>query len=383
MKKIALFMLLSMIFFSGYAQKSTDDLLKKLVEKQVLTQAEADSIYNPPTVKEQKSSISQSLDKVRDLYPNTPYVKLGGYSLFWHRYNDTKEIKHDVNARVIFFNMSGKLTNDISYFILADVVNPLVYELYADWKACNALTFRVGQAKIPFSIENGISLTNLETAVNTRSISALVGMADDVQFLQNGRNNTGRDVGVQAIGSLPLGTQKDFFQYAFGAFQGTGLITSEKDNSKDFSSMLLVQPVKGFRIGGGAYFGEATYRKVGEETPNHHTRNRWVASTDYVSDRFYGRAEWLHGNDGGIKKEGLYGTGLYYIVPQKFNVMAKVDYYNQNKSTNNEVMDYTAGVNYYFFKQCRVALNYTYSDYSAKWNQKNSNQVTTQLQVVF
>lgn len=383
MKRMCFFILLSMICTVINAQNSNNDLLKKLVEKQVLTQSEADTLAVSISKDEKDNSIGQSLEKIKNFYANTPYVKLGGYSLFWYRYNDTNGIKHDANARVIFLSMTGKLTDQISYFILADIVNPLVYELYADWKLNDALTFRAGQTKIPFSLENWMSLTILETALNTRSISSLVGMSGDVQQLQNGRNNTGRDVGIQAMGALPIGGMKDAVQYAFGVFQGSGIITSEKDNSKDFSGMLLFQPLQGFRVGGGAYFGEATYCKPDELSPSAHVRNRWVASTDYISDRFYGRAEWLYGNDGGIKKEGLYGMGQFYVLPKKLNVLAKVDYFNQDKVNNNEVIDYTAGINYYFYNQCRIGVNYTYSDYSVKWNAKNSNQLIAQLQIVF
>lgn len=172
-------------------------------------------------------------------------------------------------------------------------------------------------------------------------------------------------------------------QYAIGIFQGTGVSTSAKNNNKDFAGTLMLQPLKGFRLGGGAYFGKATYMQGTDIVASDHVRNRWIASADYTSDRFAGRAEWLRGNDGGVQKEGLYGMALYYLMPKKLNALAKVDYYNRNKDVNSEVIDYTFGINYYFYSQCRIQVNYTYSDYSKQWNADNSNSVMAQLQIAF
>lgn len=129
--------------------------------------------------------------------------------------------------------------------------------------------------------------------------------------------------------------------------------------------------------------GEATYIKVGETEGSDHVRNRWYLSTDYKSDRFNARAEWINANDGGIDKEGLYGLASYYITPKKLQALGKVDYYNKNKSINSEAIDYTLGINYYIYNQCRIQLNYTYSDYNSTWGTKDSNTVLAQLQIGF
>ena len=147
--------------------------------------------------------------------------------------------------------------------------------------------------------------------------------------------------------------------------------------------MLLLQPVQGLRVGGGVYFGQASYARAGETVTSDHVRDRWYVSADYKSERFNARAEWINGNDGGIEKEGVYAMGLYYLVPKKLNTLLKADYYNRNKDINSEVIDYTVGINYYFYPQCRVQLNYTYSDYSNKWDAQNSNVVIAQLQIAF
>lgn len=366
------------------AQNANDELLKKLVEKQVLTQQEADELRAEPKQAEQKNTLEQKAHNVLDFFNNTPYVKVGGYGLLMYRYKNTQLHKHDFQARCVFVSVSGQLTKNIGYYFLSELVHPEIYEFYGKWTPANELGFRIGQFKTPLSIENQISLINLETISNTRSVSSLIGMAEDVHKFQNQKNNSGRDAGIMAEGKLFQSNNHELVQYAVGLFQGTGMNTSENNSTKDIAFNVMLRPVKNFRIGGGAYWGEAHYEDEKNNKPlGDHVRNRWIISSDYTSDRFYARAEWINGSDGLIDKEGLYGVGKYYILPQKFSVVGKVDYFNKDKDKNKEVMDYTIGLDYYFYKQCRVHLNYTYSDYSHKWGDKNTHAVLGQMQFVF
>lgn len=370
-----------------YAQDSNNELLKKLVEKNVLTQSEADSLRQKPVQKEGNPSFSQTVDKVREAF-NTPYMRFGGYGLFMYKYNDLAETKHSLDARVIFLSMRGEITKNFKYFILAEFVKPMPYEFWGEWSPANEFNLRLGQMKTPLSLENQMSLTDIEAVLNTRSVSSLIGMTGDVQQEQNGKNNSGRDVGIMAHGNLFNMQTHDLLEYRIGVYQGTGINTSENNNSKDFAANIMLQPVKGFRIGGGAYFGEAKYLRPAymnsdDTEESNHVRNRWIVNSDYRSERLYARAEWIKANDGGISKEGLHGIGLYYFIPKKLNGFAKVDYLNQNKDTNNELIEYTLGVNYHFYGPCRFQLNYVYSDYSKSWGERSSNTVLGQMQIVF
>lgn len=364
------------------AQDSNEGLLRKLVDKNILTQAEADSLRTESDKGKAEKSINNVTDKIRHAF-NTPYMRFGGYGLFMYKYSDVSDVKHSAEARVIFLSVTGELTRSLKYFILTEFVNPKVYEFYGEWTPAEQFNLRLGQSKIPLSLENQMSLTAIEAILNTRSISALIGMRDGVMWLQNGINNTGRDIGMKAYGGLFKTGTHNLLNYDIGIYQGTGMNTSENNNSKDLAVNLMFQPVKDFRIGGGAYFGEARYVKPGDTERDNHVRNRWIVSSDYRSERVYARAEWIKANDGGISKEGLHGMGLYYFLPKKLNAFAKVDYLNQNKDISSEVTECTLGVNYYFYGLCRLQLNYIRSDYSKSWGAPNSNVVLGQLQIVF
>lgn len=369
-----------------HSQDSNSELVKKLVEKNILTQDEANEIIaEQESQNEQKNIITTTTKKAHDIFSNIPYLRLGGYGMLLYQYREYNPSHHNVMARVIFISARGNITDNLSYFILTELSNPMVYEYYAEWKPKKELALKGGQFKIPFTLENPISLTHLETVINTRSISALVGMADDPQFLNNRINKTGRDLGLQISGSFFDQGKYGLLQYAAGVFQGEGMNVSDKNNTKDFSGILTIQPTNELKVAGGVYAGKSTYQKINESEIRAHVRNRWALSAEYTSDNFYARSEWLKGNDGGINKEGLYGTALWYFIPKKLNVVGKVDYYNQDKTNNSEVMDYTLGLNYYFYNQCRFTVNYTLSDYSQKWgnNRSTENTVFAQMQIFF
>lgn len=382
MKKLFIIFVLFLSFKAVYSQDADTTLLRKLVEKQVLTQQEADEIILKKQTKTNKTEAGLIPQKIREAF-NTPYLNFGGYALLMYKYSDVSNVKHDLNPRLVFVSMNGKLNKNIGYTVLFDLANPLLHELYGIWAPSDAFNLKLGQMKVPFTLENQFSLTQLETVYNTRSVSSLASMADDVMKLQNGRNNGGRDVGINASGTFIKMKGYNLIEYGIGLFQGSGISSSEKDNKKDFSAQVMLQPIKGLRLGGSVYFGSATYLMTGGLEAQTHTRDRWALSAEYRGNRFYARSEWLHGNDGGIKREGLYGTALYNIIPKRVNLVGKVDYFNKNKDNNAEVMDYTIAANYYFYEQCRIQLNYTYSDYSKKWEANNSNTIYAQLQIVF
>ncbi|NDV69466.1 porin [Dysgonomonas sp. 25] len=378
MKKLLL-LLLVCLSYSIVSAQDTDDLLNKLVEKNVLTQSEADELRKSSS-KEQKSTFSQTTEKVRNIF-NSPYIQIGGNGQLMYQYTDGKRVHNDFKAKNLFLSVNGRLNESFRYGFLLEMTNPSVQEFWAEWTAATEFNLKVGQFKSPFTLESQLVPATLETAAYSRTIANLVGYAgeDDTMKKQNNKNNFGRDAGIMASGelvSLPAG--HNLIQYSVGLFQGTGVTTGEVNNTKDLAAMILFQPVKGLRVGGGTYQGEVYYNNVD------HVRNRWFVSADYKADCFYARSEWLRANDGGTDKEGMYLLGLYYLVPKKLNALAKFDYYNQNKSVNKEAKDYTVGFNYYFYPQCRIQLNYTYSDYSKKWDLGGANNtVFAQLQIGF
>lgn len=309
----------------------------------------------------------------RDFF-NTPYMRFGGYGLVLYQHNDLDKM-HDIFPRLVFLSAEGKIGDKWRYFILTEFTNPRLFEYYGEWTPADYFNLRAGQFKVPFSFENEISPTQLEGIYNTRTVNNLAGMLGDVGV----NNGGGRDIGVQASGSFWEVNGLKLFNYKVGFFQGTGINIRENNNRKDFAGIVTLSPVKGLRLGYSTYFGESVYTLSGDSVAKSHVRNRWALSAEYTSDRFYARSEWINGNDAGNQKFGVYGTALWYFIPKKLNAFGRVDFYSEN-----EITDFTTGISYYFYKNCRLQFNYTFSNFSGYFaGTFPRNNIAGQLQFVF
>lgn len=382
---------LALILFGSSMLAQTDNtLIEKLVEKNVLTRDEADDLLQEQS--EESSRIN--LNNIKALL-SRPYLQLGGYGLFTYEYGSQKEVKHNVSPRLVVLSIRGTVAKNVSYLVLMDFASPSLLEFNAEWKPASAFALKAGQFKTPFTLENQYSPTALETVNNTRSLAALAGMAGDPQQFTDSKfsNKGGRDLGVQISGEvLNLGTH-NLFSYAGGVFQGQGINQRDVNNTKDFAGSLYLQPIKDLFVGGSVYFGQVaqyytdyywngSYYDNGYKTQ---VRERWALSAKYSCEKFDARAEYIIGNDGGFDREGCYGTCTYKLAENKLYLVGKVDYFKKEsyQKRDTEVLDYTAGLNYNFYKTCRLQLNYTYSDYNKNWAAKDCSSVMAQMQIVF
>jgi hypothetical protein len=292
-------------------------------------------------------------------------------------------------ARAILF-ATGRLGSEkqFGYMLMYDFgPNSGLHELYGEWLPTNAINVRFGQYKIPFTIENPMSPTKVETIYFSRSASAMAGSSGD--FNQYGAAGpggqtvsvkAGRDAGLQLSGKL---FKKDNFfrlEYYTGLFNGTGYNTKDNNDHKDFIGTAYYQPINGLRMGGSVYSGKLYYAEKDRPAANH-CRDIWTAGAEYNSKSFYGRSEYISANNGGVKREGYYGSLVWKFVPGKWEVLGKYDFYDKDTAINqNEATDITAGINYYFAFLSRIQLNYIYTNDKALGK---NNAIAAQLQLFF
>jgi hypothetical protein len=288
-------------------------------------------------------------------------------------------------ARAILF-VTGKLGSQkqIGYMLMYDFgPNACLHELYGEWLPKDAINVRFGQFKIPFTIENPMSQAKIETIYLGRGVRAMSGSSGDFnQFEPNGvkgSSKAGRDAGLQLSGRL---FKKDnFFQieYYTGLFNGTGLNTKDNNNHKDFIGTIYYQPVKGLRIGGSVYSGKLNVPI--NIIQGNHVRDLWAVGAEYNGEKLYARSEYIAANNGGLKRDGYYGSAVWKFVPNKWEVLGKYEYYDENKLLkDNEINDITVGVNYYPAFLTRIQFNYIYTDNKALGA---NNAVALQLQLFF
>jgi len=291
-------------------------------------------------------------------------------------------------ARVIMF-ATGRLGDkqQFGYMLMCDLgPNTSLQELYGDWMPSTAVNVRLGQYKIPFTIENPMSASRMETIYPSRSVMAMAGGSGD--FNQYGRagaiaGKSGRDAGLTVLGKAFDINDLPLLEYYAGLFNGTGINTKDNNNGKDFIGTAYLQPLKGLKIGGSVYLGEITLTDSISPafTAGTYDRTGWAASLLFDSRQFYLRSEYIANRTGELDRSGFYASGIWRIVPDKWEAIAKFDKFCSDRTTTTaETVDYTLGINYCFAYLSKIMLNYIYTDDASAGR---NHAAAIQLQIYF
>ena len=91
------------------------------------------------------------------------------------------------------------------------------------------------------------------------------------------------------------------------------------------------------------------------------------------------RAEWLGGQDGDAGSRGGYVTACVPLY-KGLDMVASADYYDRNTSLSYDQTQGTVGLQYWFYRKCRLQLQYTRT-----WSQfqDDYNWLQAQVQVAF
>ncbi|MDR3060777.1 MAG: OprO/OprP family phosphate-selective porin [Dysgonamonadaceae bacterium] len=317
-----------------------------------------------------------TLSKIKSAFNCSDIFKLSGYGQALYQLSDNTEINNLMKINRIILFAIGNINPELSYMIMYDFGPKAgLHEYYGEYTPLMALSIRFGQYKIPFTLENPMSPTRWEGIYGSLSVNALAGISTDIIGAK-----AGRDMGLQLSGKLLQ--QKDFYliEYAAGLFNGTGVNTPENNNHKDFAGTVVYQPVKGLKLAGTVYSGKAPYIMDGDDKIKNHVRDRWSVGGEFSNPYWYARSEYLHGNDGGIDRNGFYAVGMWKPIPEKLEIFGKYDYYNPDKDgMSDPIYEHTGGLNYYFGFLSRIQLNYIHTKTGSEVN----NTFAIQLQLFF
>ena len=245
---------------------------------------------------------------------------------------------------------------------------------------------RLGQFKHSYSMENPLSPTQLELIdVYSQAVLYLAGEGPDPL---NGVNY-GRDMGLMVYGDL----LSDHLHYELAVMNGQGVNRRDGNNAKDLIAKVEVKPVTGIRFvasaqkGKGHAVGEAAWNP-GVKTGDDYTRDRYSVGAElkvgaYAPGKYKEarpvsvRAEWLGGKDGDVGSRGGYVTTCIPLT-QGVDLVASADYYDRNTSMDYDQTQATLGMQYWFYKKCRLQLQYTRT-----WSQFQPDYNWLQAQVQF
>ena len=329
-------------------------------------------------------------DWLKDL---TSRITLNGYAQAgWSYQNSNGKDQNAFNLKRTLLWAKARITDRWSFLFMHDF-SSVVQEFYTDFRVTkgNEMTFRLGQFKHSFSMENPLSPTQLELIdVYSQAVLYLAGEGPDPL---NGVNY-GRDMGIEVFGDV----LDNKLHYELALMSGQGINRKDQNNQKDFIAKLEVRPISGLRLVASGYFGTGCAVGTAAWNPDiqvgdNYKRNRHSAGAEYKSKAYTGskykearpasiRAEWLGGEDGKVGSRGGYITTSIPVV-DALEVVASAETYDRNTKVDGwDQTNLTFGLQYWFYKKCRLQLQYTRCLLGEHLG-KDYNWLQAQVQVAF
>ena len=364
--------------FAARAQQN-DDLLNVLVKKNVLSQHEADSLRADAAVKQQKKRDGEIANQ-HSITIGTRALLLSGlvqteYEGFQQSTKTNTFLLH--RARL---DVKGNITDDWSYEVYTEFAGatPKLLDAYTTYKIADFLKFTAGQFKVPFSYESLVSDADLDFIDRSQVVNALAARSADIIGNQNGR-----DIGIQLTGSFAKLYDHYLFDYYFAVLNGAGYdVTTDNNNHKDLAGRLVIHPVENLSIGADFYHGIDPFIVGTAKTATNNLRNRQGIDGRYVWKKLSLTAEFDKGTDAHTNRNGWFGQAAYFVWSNKLQLAAKYDTYDPTQTSNTDrTNNYTGGINYFFNRWARLAVNYI--DTREQTTQIKNNIFEAQLQVAF
>lgn len=285
------------------------------------------------------------------------HVKISGYAQTGYELDDTDPTTSTFNIKRALLWVDAQITDRWSFRFMHNFCN-VVQECYTDFRVTSGPEFsvRLGQFKTILTMENPISLTQIECINGTsQAVTAMCGVKNDPLY----GTKYGRDLGLKVFGDL-FGKK---LHYEAALMNGQGVNTTDGNSDKDVLLKLEYRPISEFRVvatgqkGRGHAVGTAAWNPDIEEGDDYR-RDRVSVGGEWKSALFGLRGEWLAGRDGHVDSRGLYVTGRL-TVAKSLDVIASYDFYDRNIDMEYNQTNVTAGIQYWFFKKCRLQVQYT------------------------
>jgi phosphate-selective porin OprO and OprP len=372
MKKYLVFLL---VLFAGriYSQ-TTNDILNLLIANNTITQEEADSLRAEAALKQQDADAN----KKSFLVNAARQIQLSGFTQIRYQILDQAKRKDAFDIRRARLDVRGSITPYFNYRLQTEFADrPKIIDAYAEIKIADYFMITVGQFKIPFSLENLTSSNKLEVIDRSLAVEALVARGTDVIGNQNGR-----DIGLQIGGTLIKSKGLPLLEYRLGVFNGSGINLADTANeAKDIGGRIILSPVKGLSIGTGLYNGWGKAVKP-DYRGQSQVRNRYGVDASYTTTRLSLKGEYLYGVDGITDRQGWYLQAGYFVIAQKWQVLAKYDTFDPNVSeSENIITSYVIGTNLNFNTWSRLQAFYTFRE--EEGTAVNNNYFSIQFQIGF
>jgi phosphate-selective porin len=270
-------------------------------------------------------------------------LKLSGFTQLLYTAQDVGVDSFSVNrARLTF---AGEFLKNVRYKLQLDAVkSPMLLDAQIEFVLSPAATFRIGQFKVPFSQENLIASSDLDTINRSQTVLKLC---------------PGRDIGASGrdIGAIVYG-KYSIIEYSAGIFNGAGINKVDTNEEKDLAARLLVHPTGFLTIGASFYDGHYS-EKAGSPAV---TRNRTGFETAIVYNDFSLKGEIIAAKDDTTSKRGWYLQGGYFVMAKTLQAIVKYDSYDKNTDISLDRSNlFTLGLNWFLAEKTKIMVNFELS----------------------
>lgn len=377
-KRLLTILTLGVFVLNVYAQ-STDEILNILVQKKVIAPKEADSLRAEAAIAAQAN-----LSKVKAFPVNAgKKISLAGYTQVRYQALEESGKVDGFDIRRARLDVKGNISPYWGYRVQFDLPGtPKLIDAYVDLKLNDYFNFTIGQAKIPFSMENLASSTQLLLIDRSQVVEALAARGRDVNGNQNGR-----DIGIQLGGTLVKLKDRPVVDYRLGLFNGSGINTVDNNENKDYAARLILHPLAGLDISGAWYDGSRLVPEVRTGTvvttpAATVNRDRYGIDLSYDLKNFSLRSEYIHGSDDQVEREGYYVMGGYSFFQKKLQLVGKYDVYDADIAVADNASEWVVlGASYLFNANTKLQANYSIKEEEGA--SIDNNYAAVQLQIGF
>lgn len=317
--------------------------------------------------------------------------RLSGYVQAGYEWSDESSSFFIKRVRL---DLRGALARTLDYRVQLEFASsPKIVDAYLHYKPFRQLNFKLGEYKIPFTIENTDYVPlKFELIEYPLALQRLMGFAEPIGgryvggAMQGGETlkDTGRDMGLTLHGSFfPCG-ERALLSYDVGVLNGAGINLRDNNRSKDVVARLTLRPVRGLTLSGSWYGGE-----YGADCLE---RQRVSAGVCYDRGRGVVRGEWIGGRTGYAATEeyaagtfdssGWYVLGGVRLTPTLMPVVRYDTLLPDTASADSRQTNWTVGILWHPVKYLRCQLNYTYEHYAAP-GMTDRNVVAVMLTGIF
>lgn len=274
-------------------------------------------------------------------------------------------------------DLRGDIARKLDYRVQLEFASsPKIVDAYLQYRPFRQLNFKLGEYKIPFTIENTDYVPlKFELIEYPLALQRLMGFAEPIGgryvggAMQGGETlkDTGRDMGLTLYGTLVECEGRALLSYDVGVLNGAGINLKDNNRSKDVVTRLMFRPVRGLTLSGSWYGGE-----YGADCLE---RQRVSAGVCYDHGRGVVRGEWIGGRTGYAATEeyaagtfdssGWYVLGGVRLTPSLMPVVRYDTLLSDTASDDSRQTNWTAGILWHPVKYLRCQLNYTYEHYAA------------------